>query len=48
MFSACANEVVCGSTRFTPMAITRWSGANTAAPIGPPLRAYGESGGERY
>ena len=39
MFSACASEVVCGITRFTPTATTRSSGPNSAAPKGPPLRA---------
>ncbi|KAG1396063.1 hypothetical protein G6F59_013877 [Rhizopus arrhizus] len=37
MFSACASEVACGITRFTPAAITLSSGPNTTAPNGPPL-----------
>src|SRR5690606_31453395 len=39
MFSACASEVACGTTRFTAAASTRWSGPNSTAPNGPPLRS---------
>ena len=37
IISACAMEVLCGTTRFTPTPINRPSGENTAAPKGPPL-----------